>query len=612
MPQLPDNRSITRKSGSGTGIGGNSGAVAHGNLRAVRGPEGKAAIALKTPAPTKDYSADIYSTVVDQIAKVQSAVGNYQTIKKQEQLDDDKYNYDTTINDYNVAVAELNFSFNDDKEYETIEERYGTALNKLSDKFGRRINNDKLRKAFTSESTLTMYKGLGVMRNVANKAKADTAVADLNNHLSLAIPALVEQDGVVTAIDSAQERIDIALEHGYISEVQAEKTARETTSNIIMTKLNLLDGRPVEQAKLIEMYKKFVDPDLLEDMRKQNAIDGMTSQANGQQDAWIRDGATMDTMLDTVANTKDPDLRALLMAKAIQANSLIATVKAQDYNSAIIEAVDLLNPQRETTEADAMEPHEVTVLRPAKYASPAELPLHLQKRLGAEGMSKLLKPTIKEDNIEHWKAISRLIDNGDYEGAGNALNTATLTNGSIKTLFTRMEKARKGIKDEGLYTFEQQMLNSLTGLANDTKNQIKSHMDKLVIKYKAANNDQLPDSKWLYENLDPLLLDANNKLWNGSKDAAPSYDQVMENRVESVFGVEVDERIEKKYYSGDKEDAARAALIQWWERNPNATILDVGRELDRLLGVEKSSATFGSSKSNDPNAFSFDAFEWNN
>ena len=587
MPQLPDNRSIARKSGSGTGIGGNSGTVAHGNLSAVRGPAGKAAIALKTPAPTKDYSADIYSTVVDQISKVQSAVGNYQTVKKQEQFDDDKYNYDTTINDYNVAVAELNHSFNDDKDHETIEERYGTALNKLSDQFGRKINNDKLRKAFTSESTLTMFKGLGVMRNVANKAKADTAVADLNNHLSLAIPALVEKDGVVTAIDSAQERIDIALEHGYISEVQAEKTARKTTSNIIMTKLNLLDGKPVLQADLIERYKQWVDPKLLNDMREQNAIDGRTNQANGQQDAWIENGADMDTMLDTVANTKDPELRALLMAKAIQANSLIATVKAQDYNSAIIEAVDLLNPQREAAEADTMEPHEVTVLRAPKYASPAELPLALQKRLGAEGMVKLLKPNIKEDNIEHYKAVARLINNGDHEQAGNALNRASLTNASHKTLFNRLEAARTGDKkDEGLYTFEQQMLNSLTGLANDTKNQIKSHMDKLVIKYKADNNNQLPDSQWLYTHLDPLLLDADNNLWNGRKDDAPSYEQVMENRVESVFGVEVDKRIEKEYWTSHGANTARAALIQWWERNPNSTILDVGEELDRLLGTE--------------------------
>ncbi len=142
-----------------------------------------------------------------------------------------------------VKKSELDNSFDEDNDYTTFGTRYREAISEAKEEFAGGIRNKDLRGQFSAEADILTGNGLIGVTKLARKREVDVERASFNERAEERRRALVlAQDQVTrnTLLSDHKSDVEISLQNGYLTQVEAEKINREFAQGTVADSIEVM------------------------------------------------------------------------------------------------------------------------------------------------------------------------------------------------------------------------------------------------------------------------------------------------------------------------------------------------------------------------------------
>lgn len=216
-------------------------------------------------------------------------------------------------NNYQMAQAEAEFltakvqldnAFNEDPDYATIPDRYGTGITSAAGKAAELISNPRLREQFLTRIQPRIAEGGERIKNIAWNTEKDYQRGYIDEKLAGAREAVINGD-VGDAVDTTEAMISSAVEMGYLSAEEASTTLRKWQDDAVVAKLETLS--PQERLdSLAEPWAGSIPSDArvrLERDAKDKLVQG---KAQSNTDSYLASGLDQGTALAKARTISDP------------------------------------------------------------------------------------------------------------------------------------------------------------------------------------------------------------------------------------------------------------------------------------------------------------------
>tara|TARA_R110000850_G_scaffold269167_2_gene401002 strand:- start:474 stop:2645 length:2172 start_codon:yes stop_codon:yes gene_type:complete len=162
--------------------------------------------------------------------------------------------------------ASQNNAYNQDDDFDTIEERYRGELGTKSSEISAAISDPETREIFQNKIGSDIEVGSQSIKNLAFRKETDFETARLTEDIASLRDIALEGD-TEEAIGMANERINATLESGFISENQAVSIRQQSASDYAIARIKI--ASPDEKVALLKGgLGKFIDKDIQKQLLK--------------------------------------------------------------------------------------------------------------------------------------------------------------------------------------------------------------------------------------------------------------------------------------------------------------------------------------------------------
>jgi len=232
--------------------------------------------------------------------EVRSAAIEHQQRKDRYQLSQAKTQFLTQ------KVREDN-AYDDDQDYDTVESRYTTNMQKYLEDAAQAIENPKQRREFLSESELTMAQGTERIKNIAKSTETDHQRAFITEGLEGIREAALTGD-VPTSLETADELVASAVDLGYLSAEEGQAALSRWKDDTLVAKIETMAPEDRIEA-LSESWADNIPGDLKVKLQRQAKSELNKDVAMSNVDEYSAQGLSYEESLAKIAQIEDEDVR---------------------------------------------------------------------------------------------------------------------------------------------------------------------------------------------------------------------------------------------------------------------------------------------------------------
>lgn len=216
------------------------------------------------------------SAAVDMLGDVSSGLDKVQQVRDQDELAKAK-------NKYALVKVEQDNAYNDDGDFKTINERWKTNVSEARAIAAQGITNPDAKEAFLMETEVNMAEGEARINELAGTKAKSWERGQIDEEMSILRDSAMQDNVDIGYINSAvQERLDAAANRGIISFEEAQKSKKNFTNDLAVSRLKMMTPQDRIKALGQSWVKDGLAPDavkLLRDEAKEELRLGVAQEA---------------------------------------------------------------------------------------------------------------------------------------------------------------------------------------------------------------------------------------------------------------------------------------------------------------------------------------------
>jgi hypothetical protein len=466
------------------------------NMAVLPDPTG---IARRTPSGQRGVAsadASVISRAVSDIGGTVFKIGQQKADKQ------DRYELALAKSKWISARSDAESSFDGDKEFGTMENRYRDGLAKQMDDIGGGIRNAQVREEFRLQQQSDLELG-------SNRIQAKAFGVEKDHHKGLLVDDLnsLRESALkmnsAEAIETMQERIDAASEMGYLSDAEAAKLRQTNAVDYAVSKIEMSPASARE-----EMLKgplgKYIPADKAHDISEKAKAERVENESMLTVDVWMAQGLSLDEGITEASKIKDPDVRKATEER-FKLQYQVEKKAVQDEQNNLYQdyASQIENGEVSYSSIPRSDRDKMTVIQRS----------NLQK----VGADKATGRAVKTD-IPTYDHLNVLLANKDYtEARQYYLDNYPKLSQSDRKAYSKItvDAMSESVEIESFFTKKEYLKSSAetAGIGKTENVVLQQRLDEWYQGYQIANDGKIPSDPEVQATVDSLLLRRPDTGW---------------------------------------------------------------------------------------------------